>query len=140
MHRNPPLVHSEDQIALNFGHFLHTGFQRIAGVAATATVASQLFSAHPAFAARKKDEKAPMVDESFNAFASVYTPMLQNGGVSMVFGLAAGGALKFVGRAALVAVGIVFALMQLGAHYGFVTVNWTNLEKSVNKLMDLVSI
>lgn len=50
-------------------------------------------------------------------------------------GFAAGYALKKIGKVAAVALGIFFILIQLLAYYGFVEVNWLQIQESVDPFL-----
>lgn len=50
-------------------------------------------------------------------------------------GFAAGYALKKIGKMAAIALGIFFIGVQLLAYYGFVEVNWLQIQKTVDPLL-----
>ncbi|HEX7021824.1 MAG TPA: FUN14 domain-containing protein, partial [Trueperaceae bacterium] len=50
-------------------------------------------------------------------------------------GFAAGYALKKVGKFVAIALGLLFVAIQLLAYYGFVSVNWFELQERVDPLL-----
>ena len=54
--------------------------------------------------------------------------LLPDLGLGGLLGVAAGYAVRVVGRVALLVVGLAFILVQLLAHFGIVTVDWLQLQ------------
>ncbi|EYB67360.1 hypothetical protein DEIPH_ctg044orf0089 [Deinococcus phoenicis] len=55
-------------------------------------------------------------------------PLLPDLSVGALLGFATGLALRKVGRAALVALGLLFVSVQVLAYFGFLTVNWPRVQ------------
>jgi Uncharacterized conserved protein len=70
---------------------------------------------------------APPADPAAQITAS-FQSMLPDLGLGGLLGLAAGYAVRVVGRVALLVVGLAFIVVQLLAHYGVVTVDWLQLQ------------
>lgn len=70
-------------------------------------------------------ESTPQTVEQYMDWAwKLVGPMLNNLGFSGLVGIAAAAALKFVGKALAVLVGLSFAMVQGLAYAGLITVNW----------------
>lgn len=54
--------------------------------------------------------------------------LLPDLGLGSLLGVAAGYAVRVVGRVALLVIGLAFIVVQLLAHYGIVTVDWLQLQ------------
>ena len=63
-------------------------------------------------------------------------PYLQQISFGLLAGFAAGYALKKVGKLLAVALGLLFIALQILAYYGFVTVNWTEVQEQVDPLLE----
>lgn len=56
-------------------------------------------------------------------------PYLPELSVGAVLGFAAGYAIKKIGKAALLVVGVLFIVIQLLVYFGMLSVNWTHLQQ-----------
>ena len=63
-------------------------------------------------------------------------PYLQQVSFGLLAGFAAGYALKKVGKLLAVALGLLFIALQILAYYGFVTVNWAEVQEQVDPLLE----
>lgn len=61
-------------------------------------------------------------------------PFVEQLGFGAVAGFAAGFALKKVGKLLAIALGLLFVVVQVLAYYGFVSINWGAVQKSVDPL------
>lgn len=57
-------------------------------------------------------------------------------GIGGVLGFAAGFALAKIGKLALLGVGLGFILIQMLAYFGYLTVNWQQVEEQVSPLLE----
>ncbi len=62
-------------------------------------------------------------------------PYLQQLSFGAIAGFAAGYALKKVGKLIAIALGLLFVALQLLAYFGFVTVNWQQVQADVSPLV-----
>jgi len=62
-------------------------------------------------------------------------PFVEQLGFGAVAGFAAGFALKKVGKLVAIAVGLIFVTVQVLAYLGFVSINWTAVQSSVDPLL-----
>lgn len=69
-----------------------------------------------------------------------FAPYLQQVSFGAVAGFAAGYALKKIGKIVALAVGILFICIQLLAYYGFVTVDWLQVQERVNPFFESESL
>ncbi len=53
-----------------------------------------------------------------------------------IAGFAAGYALKKVGKIVAIALGLLFVVLQVLAYYGFVSINWVEVQSRVNPLLE----
>lgn len=85
---------------------------------------------------------ADMISSAFVELPSLETaaPYLQQLSFGAVAGFAAGYALKKVGKFLAVAVGLLFIVIQILAYYGFVTVNWLEVQERVNPVLESESL
>ena len=67
-------------------------------------------------------------------------PYLQQISFGLLAGFAAGYALKKVGKLLAVALGLLFIALQVLAYYGFVTVNWAQVQERVDPLLETNSL
>jgi uncharacterized membrane protein (Fun14 family) len=65
-----------------------------------------------------------------------FLPYLQQLGFGGIAGFLAGYALKKVGRIVAFVIGIIFVVLQVLAYYGFVSVNWIQIQESVDPLLE----
>ncbi|CAL5228857.1 g12067 [Coccomyxa viridis] len=92
----------------------------------------------PAGALFKKKKKQPETLDDFSGrIVKLYWPIMANLGFSGGIGLACGLALRAVGQALAVALGILFIIIQAGAYMGFVEVKWNNVHKEVIRRFDV---
>lgn len=82
-------------------------------------------------------EEQLTVESVTNALYSVAGPVVANLGFSGCVGVAAGLALKKVGQALAVTIGLAFMALQGLAYAGFITVNWSKVHTSVMDKLDL---
>lgn len=68
------------------------------------------------------------VDDPAGQVASGFQSLLPDIGLGGLLGVAAGYAVRVVGRVALFVIGLAFILVQLLAHFGIVTVDWLQLQ------------
>lgn len=61
-------------------------------------------------------------------------PFVEQLGFGAVAGFAAGFALKKVGKLVAIAVGLLFVVVQVLAYYGFISINWTAVQSSVDPM------
>ena len=69
-----------------------------------------------------------------------FAPYLQQLSFGAVAGFAAGYALKKVGKFLAVIVGLLFVAIQILAYYGFVTVDWLQVQERVNPFFESESL
>lgn len=69
-----------------------------------------------------------------------FAPLLQQLSFGALAGFAAGYALKKVGKVAAVALGLLFIAIQILAYYGFVSVNWSEVQQVVDPLLEPESL
>ena len=69
---------------------------------------------------------APPTDPAAQVSTGVQS-LLPDIGLGGLLGVAAGYAVRVVGRVALLVIGLAFILVQLLAHFGIVTVDWLQL-------------
>jgi len=69
-----------------------------------------------------------------------YAPFLQQLSFGAVAGFLAGYALKKVGKFVAIIVGLLFVAVQLLAYFGFVTVNWNEVQGRVDPLLETNSL
>ena len=67
-------------------------------------------------------------------------PYLQQISFGALAGFAAGYALKKVGKLAAVSLGLLFIALQVLAYYGFVTIDWLEVQRRVNPLLESESL
>ena len=67
-------------------------------------------------------------------------PYLQQLSFGALAGFAAGYALKKVGKLAAVTLGLLFIAIQILAYYGFVTIDWLEVQRRVNPLLESESL
>ena len=67
-------------------------------------------------------------------------PYLQQLSFGALAGFAAGYALKKVGKFAAVALGLLFIALQVLAYYGFVTIDWLEVQNRVDPLLEAGSL
>lgn len=67
-------------------------------------------------------------------------PYLQQLSFGALAGFAAGYALKKVGKLAAVALGLLFIALQVLAYYGFVTIDWVEVQNRVDPLLETSSL
>jgi uncharacterized membrane protein (Fun14 family) len=65
----------------------------------------------------------------------VFGPYLQQLSFGAIAGFAAGYALKKVGKVLALVLGIFFILLQVLAYYGFVSIDWIEVQNRVNPLL-----
>ncbi len=63
-------------------------------------------------------------------------PYLQQLSFGALAGFAAGYALKKVGKVAAVALGLLFVALQVLAYYGFVTIDWLEVQNRIDPLLE----
>ncbi|MEZ4629354.1 MAG: FUN14 domain-containing protein [Deinococcales bacterium] len=68
------------------------------------------------------------------------SPILAQLGVGGALGFATGYALKKVGKLALVAVGLLFLILQLAAFYGYVNIDWLKIQENLNPFFETESL
>ncbi|CAK0782661.1 hypothetical protein CVIRNUC_005856 [Coccomyxa viridis] len=97
-----------------------------------------LARASPALALFKKNkQKADTIDEYSSRLVKLYWPIMANLGFSGAVGLATGLALRAVGQAVAIALGILFIIIQGGAYLGFVEVKWATVHREVIRRLDI---
>jgi uncharacterized membrane protein (Fun14 family) len=69
-----------------------------------------------------------------------FLPYIQQLGFGGIAGFMSGYALKKVGKVLAFAIGIIFIILQVLAYYGFVSVNWIQVQKSVDPLLETNSL
>ncbi|WP_420595148.1 FUN14 domain-containing protein [Deinococcus sp.] len=69
------------------------------------------------------------------SFSNVILPLLPPLSLGALLGFAAGYAVKFVGRIALIVAGLLFVAVQLLAYFDLVSVNWLRLETISSPLL-----
>jgi uncharacterized membrane protein (Fun14 family) len=69
-----------------------------------------------------------------------FAPLLQQLSFGALAGFAAGYALKKVGKLAAIALGLLFIAVQILAYYGFVSVNWNQVQHVVDPLLEPESL
>lgn len=67
-------------------------------------------------------------------------PYLQQLSFGALAGFAAGYALKKIGKLAALALGLLFIALQVLAYYGFVTINWLEVQNRVDPLLNGSSV
>lgn len=67
-------------------------------------------------------------------------PYLQQLTFGAVAGFMVGYALKKVGKVVAIAIGLVFVLIQVLAYYGFVSVNWGEVQERFDPLLEASSL
>ena len=67
-------------------------------------------------------------------------PYLEQLSFGLIAGFAAGYALKKVGKLVAIALGLLFISIQLLAYFNFVSINWVQLEDTVNPLFESESL
>lgn len=65
-----------------------------------------------------------------------FAPYLQQLSFGALAGFAAGYALKKIGKIFAIALGLLFIAIQLLAYYGFVHIDWSQLQDTVNPLLE----
>ena len=65
-----------------------------------------------------------------------FLPYIQQLGFGGIAGFVVGYALKKVGKIVAIALGILFVILQVLAYYGFVSINWIQVQKSVDPLLE----
>ncbi len=63
-------------------------------------------------------------------------PYLEQLSFGLIAGFAAGYALKKVGKLMAFAVGLLFVSLQVLAYFGFVTINWVEVQHQVDPLLE----
>jgi uncharacterized membrane protein (Fun14 family) len=69
-----------------------------------------------------------------------FIPYLQQLGFGGIAGFMAGYALKKVSKVVAFTIGIIFIILQVLAYYGFVSINWIEVQKSVDPLLETNSL
>lgn len=69
-----------------------------------------------------------------------FAPYLQQLSFGVIAGFAVGYALKKVGKVVAIIVGLLFVALQILAYYGFVTVNWVEVQNRVDPLLGTESL
>ena len=67
-------------------------------------------------------------------------PYLQQLSFGALAGFAAGYALKKLGKVAAIVLGLLFIALQVLAYYGFVTIDWLEVQNRVNPLLESESL
>ncbi|UCH27108.1 MAG: FUN14 domain-containing protein [Trueperaceae bacterium] len=70
----------------------------------------------------------------------VIAPYLEQVSFGALAGFAAGYALKKLGKLVAVALGLLFIFIQLLAYYGFVTINWIEVQRRIDPLLESQSL
>jgi uncharacterized membrane protein (Fun14 family) len=65
-----------------------------------------------------------------------FIPYIQQLGFGGISGFLVGYALKKVGKVVAIVLGILFVILQVLAYYGFVSINWIEVQKSVDPLLE----
>lgn len=65
-----------------------------------------------------------------------FLPYIQQLGFGGIAGFLVGYALKKVGKVVAIVLGILFVILQVLAYYGFVSINWIEVQKSVDPLLE----
>jgi uncharacterized membrane protein (Fun14 family) len=69
-----------------------------------------------------------------------FLPYIQQLGFGGIAGFMVGYALKKVGKVVAIVLGILFVILQILAYYGFVSINWIQVQESVNPLLETDSL
>ena len=69
-----------------------------------------------------------------------FAPYLQQLSFGAIAGFAAGYALKKVGKLAALILGVLFIVIQVLAYYGFVRIDWLEVQNRVNPLLESASL
>ncbi len=67
-------------------------------------------------------------------------PILEQLSFGVIAGFAAGYAFKKLGKLLAVAIGLLFIVLQLLAFYGFVTINWAEVQSRVDPMLETDSL
>lgn len=67
-------------------------------------------------------------------------PYLEQLSFGAVAGFAAGYALKKLGKLVAVTLGLIFVILQVLAYVGFVNINWGEIERQVDPLLEASSL
>ena len=70
----------------------------------------------------------------------VFGPYIQQLSFGAIAGFAAGYALKKVGKVVALVLGLFFILLQVLAYYGFVRIDWVEVQNTVNPLLGSESL
>ena len=70
------------------------------------------------------------------ASLETFAPYLQQLSFGAIAGFVAGYALKKVGKVLAIALGLLFVILQILAYYGFVTINWLEVQNRVNPVLE----
>jgi uncharacterized membrane protein (Fun14 family) len=65
-----------------------------------------------------------------------FIPYLQQLGFGGIAGFIVGYALKKIGKVVAIFLGILFVILQILAYYGFVSINWIEVQRSVDPLLE----
>jgi uncharacterized membrane protein (Fun14 family) len=65
-----------------------------------------------------------------------FIPYIQQLGFGGIAGFIVGYALKKVGKVVAIFLGILFVILQILAYYGFVSINWIEVQRSVDPLLE----
>lgn len=69
-----------------------------------------------------------------------FGPYLQQLSFGALAGFAAGYALKKIGKLAALVLGLLFVAIQILAYYGFVTIDWLEVQNRVNPYLESESL
>jgi uncharacterized membrane protein (Fun14 family) len=69
-----------------------------------------------------------------------FVPYIQQLSFGAIAGFLAGYALKKVGKVLALVLGLLFVVLQILAYYGFVTINWLEVQERVNPLIENESL
>jgi uncharacterized membrane protein (Fun14 family) len=69
-----------------------------------------------------------------------FGPYLQQLSFGGIAGFVAGYALKKVGKMVALALGLLFVILQVLAYYGFVSINWIEVQNRVNPVLETESL
>jgi len=91
----------------------------------------------PAHARGWRKKKAREEPPHFDQLLDLSWPILKNLGFSGILGVMAALAFKTVGRSLAIAVGALFTIVQLGAYFGYLRVDWARVHKDVVQSFDV---
>ncbi|MGL4610581.1 MAG: FUN14 domain-containing protein [Trueperaceae bacterium] len=69
-----------------------------------------------------------------------FIPYIQQLGFGGIAGFVVGYALKKVGKIVAIALGVLFVILQILAYYGFVSINWIEVQDKVDPLLETNSL